>query len=416
MSPAPPASMPPASTPRSAGLRDRHLAFSNASPAVPRPGPPVCAIAVDAEEDFDWLNPVYGTRHTAGNMGHIRTLQEIAAAYRLVPTYLLTYPILDSPEVVSLLRRRLERGECEAGVQLHPWVTPPYDAGSASATSFAGYLAPELERRKLMELVRKFTECFGFAPSMYRAGRYGLGEQSIDLLEELGFTIDTSLAPRTSFAAEGGPDFSGFDYRPFWFGKRSRVLELPLCREVVGWSGALAPALYRAALAPGLARLRLPAMVTRARCAERITLSPEGNDIAAMRRLVRRLLGAGQRLFALSFHSSSLVAGRNPYVQTKADLHGFYDRLSAILEFMADGCGMRFSPLSGMPAALLPPGGAPEALGGVARGGPGAAARERPERDVRGDALGDAPMDAPADARLGRPPLPPGAGRPEVAA
>ena len=356
-----------------------HLAFPNACPAIPRPGPPVCAVVVDAEEDFDWLNPVYGTRHTAANMGHIRTLQEIAGAHRLVPAYLLTYPILDSPGVVAMLRRRLERGECEAGVQLHPWVTPPYDAGSASATSFAGHLAPELERRKLVELARKFTECFGVAPRMYRAGRYGLGEQSFGLLEELGFTIDTSLAPRTSFAGEGGPDFSGFDYRPFWFGMRSRVLELPLCREVVGWSGALAPSVYQAALAPGLARLRLPAVVTRARCAERITLSPEGNDTAAMRRLVRRLLDAGQRLFALSFHSSSLVVGSNPYVQTKAELHGFYDRLSGILEFMADGCGMRFSPLSGMPDALLPP-------------------------------------DARAPAPLGAPTHPPGAGRPGLAA
>lgn len=333
---------------------DADLAFPNAQPALPKAARPVCALVVDAEEDFDWLNPVYGTSHNSVNMRHIRTLQDIAGAYGLPPAYLLTYPILDTPDVVRMLQRRLDRGECEVGVQLHPWVTPPFDAGSRSATSFAGNLAPELEHRKLVELVRKFEQCFGVAPHMYRAGRYGLGEHTVDLLEELGFTIDTSLAPRTSFAAEGGPNFRSFAYRPFWFGKRSRVLELPLCREIVGWGGTMAPAVYEAATGPGLARLRLPAIVTRARCAERITLSPEGNDTAAMKRLVRRLHGAGQRIFVLSFHSSSLVAGRNPYVQTKSELHAFYDRLSAILTFMADTCDMQFSALSAMPGYLLP--------------------------------------------------------------
>ena len=326
--------------------------FPDARPAIPVGDRPVCAIVVDAEEDFDWLNPAFGTSHSTANMRHIRVLQDIAGAYGLAPAYLLTYPILEVPEVVQALRRRLERGECELGVQLHPWVTPPHDVGSAAETSFAGNLAPELERRKLMELVRKFTECFGMAPRMYRAGRYGLGEHSADLLEELGFTIDTSLAPRTTFAGEGGPDFSGYDYRPFWFGRQGRLLEVPLCREVVGWGGALAPGLYRAVSAPGLAGLRAQAVVTRLRCAERITLSPEGNDLAAMARLVRRLHGAGHRLFVLSFHSSSLAVGRNPYVQTRADMHAFYDRLSGILDLMADRYAMRFTSLSRLPGFL----------------------------------------------------------------
>lgn len=335
--------------------------FPGMRPVVLKDDTAVCTIVVDAEEDFDWRNPVYGAQHTTGNMLNTRILQEIAGAYGVAPAYLLTYPILDAPEVVQVLRRRIERGECEAGVQLHPWVTPPFDHGSAAATSFAGNLAPELERRKLVELTRKFQECFGAAPRMYRAGRYGLGEHSADLLAELGFTIDTSLAPRTNFASEGGPDYSGYGYRPFWFGAGARLLEAPLCREVVGWSGRWAPGVLRALAAPPLDRLHVSAIATRVRCAERITLSPEGNDLAAMIRLVRRLHAAGQRLFVLSFHSSSLAAGRNPYVRTKAQLHYFYDRLSGILDFMASQLAMRFTSLSRLPDLLAPPGMAADA-------------------------------------------------------
>ena len=329
--------------------------FPGMRPVVLKDDAAVCTIAVDAEEDFDWRNPVYGAQHTTANMLNTRPLQEIAGAYGLAPAYLLTYPILDSPEVVKLLRRRIERGECEAGVQLHPWVTPPFGTGSASATSFAGNLAPELERRKLMELTRKFQECFGTAPRMYRAGRYGLGEHSAELLAELGFTIDTSLAPRTNFAFEGGPDYSGYGYRPFWFGAGARLLEVPLCREVVGWGGRWAPGFLQALSAPPLDLLPVSALATRVRCAERITLSPEGNDLAAMIRLVRRLHASGQRLFTLSFHSSSLAIGRNPYVQTKSQMHFFYDRLSGILDFMANHLAMRFTSLSRLPGLLAPP-------------------------------------------------------------
>lgn len=330
--------------------------FPGARPAVLPDGRPVCTIVVDAEEDFDWLTPTYGTAHTTANMRSLRALQEIAGAYGLPPTYLLTYPILQSPEIVQALRRRVERGECELGVQLHPWVTPPFDAASASDTSFAGHLAPELERRKLVELARKFAECFGTPARMYRAGRYGLGEHSAALLDELGFTIDTSLAPRTNFASEGGPDFASYAYRPFWFGTRRPLLEVPLCREIVGWGGRLAPALYHtASAAPAAAGLPLLGLASRLRCAERITLSPEGNDFRAMARLARRLHAAGQRVFVVSFHSSSLAVGRNPYVQTKAELHGFYDRLSAILAFMADTYDTRFCRLSDLPGLLAPP-------------------------------------------------------------
>ena len=71
------------------------------------------------------------------------------------------------------------------------------------------------------------------------------------------------------------------------------------------------------------------------RLAERITLSPEGNDTAAMRRLIRGELAAGQRVLTMSFHSSSLAVGHNPYVRSRAELHQFYDRLSAVLDGLA---------------------------------------------------------------------------------
>lgn len=316
---------------------------------------PVCTVVIDAEEDFDWLAPVHGTAFSTACMRQIRELAEIFGAYGAVPAYLLTYPVLEDADVVRLIRRQLERGQCVVGLQLHTWVTPPFGGEASHRSSFSGNLDADLEERKLVTLKAKFVECFGFVPLVFRSGRYGLGQQTASLLERHGFAIDTSLAPRTTFEAEGGPDYTGYDYRLFWFGRRRNLLEIPLCRSVVGWGGWPARRLYRLLSRPRLERLRIPSLLTGSHCAERITLSPEGNDFAAMRRLAARLRAGGQTVFPVSFHSSSLLAGSNPYVRSKADLHDFYDRLSAILDHFATGLGCRFASIQQIPEFLAPP-------------------------------------------------------------
>jgi hypothetical protein len=96
----------------------------------------------------------------------------------------------------------------------------------------------------------------------------------------------------------------------------------------------------------------LPGLLAWSRCAERITLSPEGNDADAAGRLVASLLGRGQKVLALSLHSSSLSIGQNPYVRSRADLHGFYDQLSAIMDMLAGRYGVEFLPVLDVPARL----------------------------------------------------------------
>jgi hypothetical protein len=322
-------------------------------------GTPVCCLAIDAEEDFDWLNPTEGTAYSTACMKNIRDLQDIVSPYGVRPAYLLTYPVLEDADAVRIIRRQLETGRCIAGIQLHPWVTPPFYGGAGREASFTGNLDAALEERKLLTLKQKFIECFGSEPRIYRAGRYGLGPHSATLLERHGFSIDTSLAPRTNFTGEGGPDYTDYEYEVFWFGRQRPLLELPLCRSVVGWGGSPAQRLYHALSAPHRAEQRVPlrllSALTRSRCAERITLSPEGNEFDDMRRLLRRLRERGQTMFSLSFHSSSLGIGGNPYIRSKADLHRFYDRLSQTLDCLANALAFRFASLLDVPDLLLPP-------------------------------------------------------------
>jgi hypothetical protein len=349
-----PATQPAPPDRASAGIA---AGFANVRPVAA--AHPVCCVLVDAEEDFDWLRPVRGVPYDVACMHHLSDLQGILAAYAAVPTYLLTYPVLQDAGVVAALRGRLARGQCHVGIQLHPWVTPPFSEPADASNSFAGNLPPGLEERKLLELMRRFRACFGEDAAIFRAGRYGLGRHTPALLEKHGFAIDTSIAPLTSFAEESGPDFSASDYGTFWFGHRRQLLEVPLCRSIAGWGGAAATRAYHALAAAegpppgrGLIRQNLRGLLAWTRCAERITLSPEGNDVTAAARLVHSLLGRGRNVLALSMHSSSLSVGRNPYVRSKADLHRFYDQISAIMTLLADRFAVRFVPALALPALL----------------------------------------------------------------
>ena len=324
--------------------------FGNIRESKVRLAAPTCCIAVDAEEDFDWERPGNAVGYSTDCMRNVVNLDEVTSAFSLRPAYLLTYPVLEDAVVVRILRAQLERGKCEVGIQLHPWVTPPFD-GMIAQASYLGALDPGFEESKLVNLIAAFRTAFGFEPTLFRAGRYGLSRATPRLLERHGILVDTSLAPRTDFSGQGGPDFSNYDCDPFWFGADRPLLEVPLCRALVGWAGRLAPALYQSAAAAPFARWRMQAVLSRMRCAERITLSPEGNDVRAMRRLLRARRVHGQSVFTLSFHSSSLAPGRNPYVRDRAELHWFYDRLSAILDAMARD-GFVFSTLSALPRLL----------------------------------------------------------------
>jgi phosphatidylinositol alpha-1,6-mannosyltransferase len=302
-------------------------------------GRPILCVIVDAEEDFHWERPVSARNNATSSIRHQDRAQAVFAKYGVRPTYLVTYPIASDPAAVGVLRDYLQDGRCDIGAQLHPWVTPPFDGDPEERLSYPGNLAPELEREKLRRLVGTVRDSFGVQPTAYKAGRYGLGPATADLLEDEGFLVDTSLIPRTRYTDSGGPDYAAYDYGPFWFGNKRRILELPVTRALTGLLATCAPSVYGIAERKPLRRFRVPGMLARAGLLERITLSPEGSDLRAMLRLTRALLARGERIFTLSYHSPSLEPGNTPYVRDHRDLAVFLDRLSGFLSFFRDELG-----------------------------------------------------------------------------
>lgn len=305
-----------------------------------RAGAPKLLVVVDTEEEFDWSKPHSRSQTGIAHLKEQHRAQRILARYGIRPTYVVDYPVASQEPGYALLRDWLIDKQCQIGAHLHPWVNPPFgDYDESLRNSYPGNLPVALEREKLSRLTDIIEVNFGQRPTLYRAGRYGIGPATGAILEQLGYQVDTSVVPFTDFSSDGGPDFTTFDVDPFWFGPSGRVLEVPL---TVTWHGSLKA--YARALQPrsmsdfGL-RLHLPGILARSRLLERIRLTPEGTSFAELKRLVEAMLAAGKRLFVLSYHSPSVVPGNTPYVRDRRELDRFLGLIDRFCEYFFSVCG-----------------------------------------------------------------------------
>jgi hypothetical protein len=298
---------------------------------------------VDTEEEFDWSAPFDRANRAVDHMASIHRVQDVLDSLGVVPSYLVSYPIVTREAGFRPLQAYLEDGRALIGAHLHPWVTPPHRERVNAVNSYPGNLPRELEAAKLEALCRQIQRSLGVRPTIYKAGRYGKGPNTEAILEEQGFEIDISPAPPMDCRADGGPDYTRHSARPFLFGCARRLLCLPNTGAFVGRLHGLGPVLHPLMEHGRVTHLRLPAIASRLRLLERIRLTPEGYTFAEMKRLTRALLARGQRTFVLSLHSPSVVPGNTPYVSTDDDLAALLERLRGYLRFFRDELRGRFT-------------------------------------------------------------------------
>lgn len=287
-------------------------------------------ISVDTEEEFDWNAPFQRSGHTTLSVPKLQRFQAFIEKYQVKPAYFIDYSIITNDEAVAFLRNVAERQTAEIGVHLHPWVNPPFDEQVTGHNSFAGNLPKALEEAKLVALRDAIREKIGITPTIYRAGRYGIGPHTTELLRKHGFVMDSSIRPRFDYSGEGGPDFLAVGSEPFWWDLDKRLLEVPLTTVYSG--------IFRKqpALVAGLMN-RFPlinALFSHSKMLERIPLTPEGISARETKEAIDVALDDDLRLLVFSFHSPSLSPGYTPYVRTEADLDGFYDWWRAVLEHL----------------------------------------------------------------------------------
>ena len=233
---------------------------------------PVLLVIVDTEEEFDWAKPF--DRASIGTLsigGQPLMHEQVFDRFGIVPTYMCDYPVVTTAPSIATLRRLMEEGRCEIGTHLHPWVSPPHQEEVTRFNSYAGNLPPELEFDKLRAITSAIADNFGRAPTAFKAGRYGLGAGTAESIAALGYTIDASVVPYTSFKEDDGPDFRAYDEDPYWFSAGGRsLLELPVTTGYAGWLRGFGAPLFELAEQPLSRKLRAGGVLARSRALERI--------------------------------------------------------------------------------------------------------------------------------------------------
>ena len=309
--------------------------------AVPLPSKPTLVVVVDTEEEFDWSAPFSRQATGVTAMRHIDRTQRLCEAANVAPTYVIDYPVATQKAGYESLSSWAAEGRCQIGAHLHPWVTPPFDEVVSGPNSFMCNLPPSLQRAKMQELHDAIVHNTGAVPRVFKAGRYGIGPDGLAACDELGLVVDVSVNPCMDFSSEQGPDFSRFDSRPFWIDPSRQLLEVPCTHGFVGWARRQGVWLRQAA--ETFEAVKAPGMLSRSGALNRVMLSPEGNTLSEMIALTRALLADGLTMFALTFHSPSVVPGHTPYVRSEADLAAFLSTIERYFEFF-------FGELGGQPS------------------------------------------------------------------
>ena len=286
-------------------------------------------VTVDTEEEFDWSKPLVREGHGLDHVPNLAKFQEFCEGVGFVPVYLVDWPVATSSLAADILKPAIAAGKAEIGVQLHPWVNPPFDEEVTPRNSFAGNLPAELEAAKFRNLRAMIEDKFDSVPLIYRAGRYGTGPNTAQILAEGGIAIDTSVRARFDYSAGGGPNYARHPDQPYWLDEDRSLLELPLTTVFWGMLRRQGDWLY-----PGLERVpKVHGALSYLGLLERVPLTPEGVSVEEAIRGIDIALDDKLPVLVFSFHSPSLRPGHTPYVRTEEDLDALYDWWRRVLGY-----------------------------------------------------------------------------------
>ncbi|NSW56919.1 MAG: hypothetical protein HPY44_12980 [Armatimonadetes bacterium] len=302
---------------------------------------PALVITVDTEADNEWdhdREPSYD------NISTMVDFQALCEHYGAKPTYLVTYDVAAQPDCSEILRWVSTDSRAEIGAHLHPWSTPPLNGdGPGSGHAYWYEYTQWVRRAKLERLTEQLTDVFGCRPTSFRAGRWGLDGDCLALLTEAGYTVDTSVAPLTSFRRntgryQGGPDFTRFPVWPYYPDPQSiskaggnAILEVPVSAGVLGPLGAGLELLLRSGVPGGDIGRRA---LRKARLARRVLLQPVYEPLDLMIGLAKQLIAQGAPVLNIALHSSEWKAGYSPTITDQRAEEQMLARTSGLLEYL----------------------------------------------------------------------------------
>ncbi len=276
-------------------------------------------ITVDTEGDDLW-HYRDGEYVTTNNAHYIPRFQSLCEEYGFKPVYLTNYEMITSSDFVNYIRPKAEQRQCEVGIHVHAWNTPP-DYRLNKKYSGNPYLIEypyDIMREKFKRTYDLISDKIGLTPMSHRAGRWTMNKDYFRLLEEFNIKIDCSITPGISWAANpgatisGGSDYSNEIHSPFYVGK---VLEVPVTIKKEHWFSGNSLRAKARNLIKG----------------ETLWFRPATQTLEEMFHLLKSIeLNPDTDYIQMMMHSSELMPGGSPYFISQAAIEGLYDTLTKL--------------------------------------------------------------------------------------
>ena len=267
----------------------------------------------------------YPLRFEAVRRGVGEVLQPIFDRYGCPATYLLSPEVIADAPSAALFAGLADRSEL--ATHLHGEFSMASPDHVEVTSDFQCDYPKEVEAERLAFLTEQFRTTFGFAPTSFRAGRFGIGPNTLPILESLGYLVDSSVTPGVDWSNQHGPDFTAAPVQPYWpdpcdFTARGScsVLEVPVTIRCAPWA-------------------RLPKVGPRW---GETWLRPTSGGLRRLGRLIDKELDDGRRaamprVLTMMFHNVEVLPETGPYATTDEAVAMVLRRL----DFMLQHCAAR---------------------------------------------------------------------------
>jgi hypothetical protein len=304
--------------------------------------PVLLAVSVDTEED-NWEPVRVGL--TVENVRRLPRLASVLAPLGLKPTFFVTHGVACTPWALETVRQVAAELGGEVGAHLHPWNTPPFDDRTPANDTMLNNYPRACQVAKLEVLTRRLSQGLGARPTVFRAGRFGLGPETVSALLECEYRVDSSVTPFFSWRRyDNGPDFVGAPVHVYRLDgaddvrqpARDGIIEVPISAGYTRLAASHWFQLARLFARRGSRRVHLAGIGARLGLVRRVILSPETNSVRDLLLLSRRLLEHEVEHLHLFFHSSSLTPGLTPFARDERGVQAIYRSIVAFVERLRD--------------------------------------------------------------------------------
>ncbi|MFI1771042.1 hypothetical protein [Thalassobellus citreus] len=292
--------------------------------------------------------------------GIVNNLQPIFDKYKVKATYLLSPEVIYDAKSVSVFKSF--GNKVELGTHLHSeFIEPQSNFKSDNTNHYQKDFEASIEKEKLENLTNLFKEKFGYQPLSFRAGRFGISEDSLQFLEDLGYKVDSSVTPDMHWKNTNGNsvNFMGSPYQPYYpsnsdFRKLGylNIIQVPVTlinrklRKIPKWikRRILLNKPYQHILFNYITGFSKP-----------VWLRPTYSDVETMKNITNDFVSManGDDVFlCMMFHSNEFEINTSPYSLTKESMNLIIKRLEDYLEWITNNKDVVFVALSEIPHVL----------------------------------------------------------------